>query len=136
MPSSCYAGYTVAPMVDGIEDRESLNWSRAAWASSDEVNGDTWLRITFPESRSGGTLDITWATDSGVIHVSENYRLQYRHGDQDWQDASDKVHLSSDTTQHRLPDQPVSELRLIQPHDGGSDARPGLMWIAQLQLNP
>lgn len=134
MPSSCYAGYTVAPLVDGIEDRADLHWSRAAWASSDEVDGDTWLQITLPEPRRGGELIITWATDSGITHVSQDYRVQTRSGGGDWQTIGSASRTTDDTSTHTLPDEAFTELRLIQPRDGGAAERPGLMWIAQLEL--
>lgn len=134
MPNSCYAGYTVAPLVDGIEDRSELHWSRAAWASSDEVEGETWLRMTLPEAVRGGELTITWATDSGITHVSENYRVETLGPDGTWQDAGSAVTTTEQTSTHALPDRPFTDLRILQPEGGGSVERPGLLWIAQLQL--
>ncbi|MEO0514197.1 MAG: endo alpha-1,4 polygalactosaminidase [Planctomycetota bacterium] len=133
-PSSCFAGYTAAPLVDGINDRSALSWSDASWASSDHGGEYTWVQVTLPAPADGGEFVITWATDAGTTHVSQNYHVQTRTRDGEWQDAGPAIHTTETTHAHRLPDEPYTQIRVRQPDGGGGTARPGLMWLAQLQI--
>lgn len=132
-PSSCFAGYTAAPLIDGISDRETLSWSDASWASSDNGGEFTWVQVTLPAPAHSGEFVITWATDAGITHVSQNYHVQTRQGHGEWQDAGSATQTTDTTSTHRLPEDPYTEIRVRQPEGGGGTARPGLMWLAQLQ---
>ncbi len=133
-PSSCFAGYTAAPLIDGITDRSALSWSDASWASSDHGGDYTWVQVTLPAPAYGGEFVITWATDAGITHVSQNYHVQTRSGHGEWQDTSPATHTTDTTSTHRLPDTPYTDIRVRQPDGGGGTTRPGLMWLAQLQI--
>ncbi len=131
LPSGCFGGYTVAPVVDGIERREALHWSESAWASAGD-DEPAWIEFRFDAPFAGGTLEITWADDAGVTHVSQDYRVEARR-DGAWVTAAHAVGQTEPVSRHRLPDEPYTALRIRQPADGGSTHRPELMWIAQIK---
>ena len=133
-PSSCFAGYSVAPVVDGLEDRSGLPWNRAAWASS-ESNEGAWVEVGYPVAEKGGRLRITWAEDSGTVHRAEDFRVQTRLGEGPWRPTAPASAPGPDdaTTVVPLGSEPFDAVRVSMPPGGGSAARPDLLWIAQLE---
>ncbi len=132
-PSSCYAGYSVTPLVDDIGDRDGLSWSKAAWASSEDDEQAS-LTMTLPRPVEDRKLRITWATDSAIVHASAKYHVQTRMKDGEWENAGPAGEHTSDSSTHVLPGSPFDQLRIVQPRGGGSTQRPDLLWIAQLEL--
>jgi hypothetical protein len=131
VPSSCFGGYTVAPVVDGIADRESLDWSRAAWASAEDGEPQ-WIEIHFPEPRSRGRLRIDW--QSG--HASRTFGVQTKASDDGtWADVM-RVRDNRDASNFvSLPANPLTVIRIVQEPGGGSVERPNLMWVAQVSIS-
>ncbi|MCP4249006.1 MAG: hypothetical protein GY778_18335, partial [bacterium] len=131
LPSGCYSGYRVSPVVDGIRDRDELYWADAAWASAEDGE-EAWLELRFPKPLSSGKLRIQWAVDSGQLQASRRYVLEVLRDDT-WV----LIHRAEGNTQslseHALPDKPFDAIRIRQPAGGGSVHRPDLMWIAQLE---
>lgn len=132
MPSSCYGGYTVKAVVDGIANRSAMHWSEAAWASAEVQGEDVWLAFEFDKPKQGGRLKITWATDQGKAQISQRYRVQIKI-DGEWQDVVEATGQQINVSMHPLPDAAYSGIRIHQPAGGGATSRPNLMWIAQVQ---
>lgn len=136
LPSGSFGGYSVSPLVDGIEDRSTLHWSESAWASAEDGEAP-WLEIRFPAPVRAESLEIRWATEGGHFMTSRRYEITARR-DGAWRSVADVNTEAADSerTHHALPDEPIEALRIEQPVDGGHATRPNLMWIAQLRLNP
>jgi hypothetical protein len=136
-PSSCYMGYTVGSLVDGIRDRHALYWTKAAWASAEQPGQSQQLLIEFPHPVSGGTLKITFAFDDNRWHASQNFSVETSATDGGaWQTI---VHPTSNQDSHficTLPNEPVHAIRITQEPGGGSKDRPDLMWIGQIERTP
>ena len=133
-PSSCYMGYSAAAVVDGVRDRSTLSWSKAAWASAEEAGTSHELLMQFPQPIAGGTLKITFAVDGGRPYVSKNFHVEARRGNDDpWQTIAQPTKQHDLTFQCPLPAQPVSSLRIVQDPSGGSEGRPNIMWIGQIE---
>jgi len=131
-PSSLFPGYGVAAVVDGIEDRANLDWSKSAWASA-EVGEPESLEIRLPQPRRGGTLKINWQTN----HASRAFTIQTRASNTSpWQDAQKFSDNRDDVCDVALPGEPYDSIRITQPAGGGSKLRPNLMWIEQVRLLP
>jgi hypothetical protein len=135
MPSSCYGGYSVKPVIDGIANRSVLHWSEAAWASAEIAGEDVWLAFVFDTPQSGGKLKITWATDQSKVFISQRYRVQIKVNDQ-WVDVVDAASEHMPVSVHPLPDTPYMGIRIYQSAGGGPVERPNIMWIAQVQHLP
>ena len=130
-PSGCYGGYKVAPLVDGVHDRESLYWADAAWASAEDGR-DAWIELSFPQPIASGALRLQWAVDNGRLHASQNFRVEVRRGDK-WTVVDQVAGNTKGITEHKLPDAPFDAVRVLQPAGGGSPQRPDLMWLAQVE---
>jgi polysaccharide biosynthesis protein PelA len=132
VPSNCFGGYTVDPLVDGIEDRSKLDWYKAEWASAE--NGQpVWLEIRLPESRAGGTLRIDWQKSN----LSRAFTVQTKpSADGPWVDARKITANREAVTNVPLPTEPYRFIRVYQEPGGGSEGRPHLMWMAQIKLLP
>jgi hypothetical protein len=129
MPSGCFGGYSVAPVVDGIDDRAKLHWSQSCWASAEDGE-PAWLEIRLPEPCAGGELVVVW--ENG--HASRAFDVQIKESpDADWRDvkriSSNRARLSAIA----LP-QKYQLIRITQQPGAGSEKRPDLMWISQIKL--
>ena len=131
LPSGCYAGYSVKPLVDGIRDRDQLYWADAAWASAEDGQ-DAWLEVRFPAPLASGTLRIHWAVDNGRLHASRRYRVEVRRNEH-WETIDQAEGNTQAVADHPLPAKPFDALRIIQPPGGGGESRPDLMWVAQVE---
>lgn len=130
MPSSAFAGYTVAPLVDGIADRSGLHWSKAAWASAEDGEA-SWLAVQLPSRRRGGKLRI----DFEPSHPSKSLVVEVRDGETGaWRTAARINDNSARSVTIDLPQSACDRIRIVQPADGGSTARPNLLWLAQIHL--
>ncbi len=133
MPSSCYGGYSVKPLVDGITDRSTLHWSESAWASAEIEGEDVWLAFEFDTPQTGGKVQITWATDSGKAYISDRYRVQIKKDGQ-WFDVVEQTRQSMPVSLHPMPATSYNGIRIFQSAGDGPKFRPNLMWIAQVRL--
>ncbi len=130
MPSSAFAGYTIAPVVDGIEDRSNLHWSKAAWASAEDGEA-AWVEIRLPQARKGGRLRI----DFEPSHPSQAFFIETCAGDSgDWAIAHNVSQNTARSVTVSLPTSAFHSIRIRQEPGAGGPARPDLMWIAQIYL--
>ena len=133
-PSSCYMGYSVAAVVDGVRDRSTLSWSKSAWASAEEAGASHELLMQFPQAIAGGTLKITFAVDGGRPYVSRNFRVEARRSANDpWQIVTQATNQHDLVFQAPFSARPISALRIVQEPGGGSEGRPNIMWIGQVE---
>lgn len=131
-PSSCFGEYTVEPIVAPLDGRAAMHWSKQAWASGESGEAQ-WLELTFPAELRAKGLKIAFAVDAGVPHVSRRFDVQVRRGGE-WSTVKTVVDLKDVTSTVALPDAPIEGVRIHQPERGGSEIRPDLLWIAQLEL--
>lgn len=131
IPSGCFAGYTVEPLVDGIADRAPLHWSKAAWASAED--GDApWLQVLLPAARTGGTFIVDFYKTPGERYLSRDFIIEAQAADGKWIPAS--VTLRDMQALAVLPSGPVTSIRIRQTAAGGSAERPNLLWLSQIAL--
>ena len=131
-PSGCFAGYTVEPLVNPPQNRSELTWDKAAWASSED--GDpVWIEVNLPASRTNGSLAIDWHGSAGI---SRKFTVQVRlDASTPWREVAAIADNRLQQTRHTLPETPYRHIRVYQGPQGGSAARPNLMWIARLALD-
>jgi hypothetical protein len=131
-PSSCFLGYSVNAIVDGIQDRTSLPWAKAAWASAEEPSRPQQLEFIFPQAVPGSTLHINFAFDDSKWRTSKNLLVQTQQSDDSpWMDQP--IAITMQTAQAKLPGN-IRRLRIVQPAGQGCADRPDLMWIAQVAI--
>jgi hypothetical protein len=130
IPSGCFLGYAVAPIVDGLDDRAGFDWSKVAWASAEEQGEPAWVELQLPEARVGGRLGIEW--EKG--HASRDFDVETRSAPNgQWSRVARVRDNREPTCTINLPREPYRYIRIHQPPGGGSKARPNLMWIARVR---
>ena len=131
-PSGCFAGYTTAPLVDGVMDRTKLSWAKAAWAS-DEGDDDAWLEIVLPAPRKGGNLHLYFHDESGP---SRSYEIDVKYaGDDTWSTVKAMAENTDRNVLHPMPTtRDYTAIRVLQHAGGGSVGRPNLLWLAQVVM--
>jgi hypothetical protein len=132
LPSSCFSGYTVGPIVDGIAERAKLDWSQAAWASAEDGESP-WLEVRLPAAKRGGALRIEWEPS----HASRDFAVQTKVSDSsEWRDAVRVTDNRDAVVSVTLPTEPYRFIRIQQDANGGGGDRPGLMWVQQIKWVP
>lgn len=136
VPSSIYADYEVAPVVDGQKDKASLSWRNRAWASAEKLD-EHWLEFQLPKSQPVSGLKVVWATDNGEAFPSRNFSVQVLPAAKDATEWKTVWSTNSNTSKTILASfQPTDaqRIRIAQQSEGGSSARPNLMWIEQVEM--
>jgi hypothetical protein len=132
---STYSGYTTRALTDGVRDTTGVAWNEAAWAS-DETGGPHWVRITFPEPTTVHTLSVYWNIESGVTYASRYGAVI------GYTESGEKVVLGEFANQKPVPitstefaSRKLKAIELRQPSRGGSEARPNLMWLSEIEVH-
>jgi hypothetical protein len=132
LTDSNFSDYTPAPLNDGSIETEGLHWTKVASASAEKA-GEHWAEIALPEARSVGAVVIYWATDGG-LQTSRNYRVQVE-VDGAWRDmASVESQSPSEMSMHTFDAVATARVRVFQPDGGGPAARPGIMWLREIEI--
>ena len=132
---STYSGYSTRPLTDGVRDTTGVAWNEAAWAS-EESGGTHWVRITFPEPTTVQALSVYWNVEGGITYTS-------RHGTViGWTESGEKVVLGQFDNQKAVPltrvgfdSRKLKAIELLQPPRGGSEPRPNLMWLSEIEVH-
>jgi len=132
---STYSGYSTRALTDGVTDTTGVDWNEAAWAS-EESGGPHWVRITFPEPSTVQSLSAWWNTEGGVTYTSRRGAVI------GWTESDEKVVLGEFTNQKSVPvtrvefePRKLKAIELRQPPRGGSETRPNLMWLSEIEVH-
>jgi hypothetical protein len=132
---STYSGYSTRALTDGVRDTTGVAWNEAAWAS-EESGGPHWVRITFPEPATVRSLSAYWNVEEGVTYTSRRGTVI------GWTESGEKVVLGEFTNQKPVPvtraefePRKLKAIELCQPPRGGSETRPNLMWLSEIEVH-
>ena len=132
---STYSGYSTKALTDGVRDTTGVAWNEAAWAS-EESGGPHWVRITFPEPTTVHSLSAYWNVEGGVTYTSRRGTVI------GWTESGEKVVLGEFTNQKPVPvthaefdPRKLKAIELRQPSRGGSETRPNLMWLSEIEVH-
>ena len=127
--------YSLATLVDGIRDRSGLGWLGCSWASTEDSYPHG-IEIRLSKPLKGGAFRVTWALENGTQwFVSRRYFVQVRKKARgEWKTVAEVRDNQAKVSDHALPDEPFSFLRICQESGGGSLARPNIMWVGQIEL--
>jgi hypothetical protein len=129
LPSGCFGGYSVAPVLDGREDRAGVDWSKTAWASAED-GAPAWVEFQLPKPMRQGKLEIEWETG----HASRAFAVQTKATDDNWSVVMRLEKNNDQVSFVSLPDREFISIRIYQESGGGSEKRPNLMWISRVRL--
>ena len=131
---SCYEGYSPATINDGVSRTENIHWTEEAWASADN-DQPHWIELAFEKPTAMKRVLIFWSMDQNIPRTSRKIELQSWDGAA-WQKICDKLSDKAEpSTLIELPAVVTTQkLRLLQPAAGGSEERPNLMWVREIEI--
>ena len=133
---STFGGYATKALNDGVADGANLAWNEAAWASEDGP-GEHWVRLSFPQPVAVEEVVIHWNHEGGVTYTGrEGVILGEVATGQELVIANWKAtKLDERETRVKIPRQVVKTLRVVQSAGKGAAARPGIMWVTEVEAN-
>jgi hypothetical protein len=136
MPSSLYPDYEVSPVLDGQTNKVALGWRNRAWASNERPDPH-WIEFQMPKAQPVSEVKVTWATDNGEAFPSKNFAVEVVPAGaaiDAWKTVWKTNENHSKTCVVKFPETEVLRIRIAQEAEGGSTARPNLMWMEQVAI--
>ncbi|MBE3599508.1 MAG: discoidin domain-containing protein [Limnochordaceae bacterium] len=136
---SSFRGYGPEALHDGQRNDvlEVGRWGEVAWASA-ERSADHWIVLRWPTPRAIHQVDVYWALDRGRFFSSTRLRIEvYDDASEKWRPVWEYQGLPThEVSRTSVSFAPVTTtgLRLWQPEGGGPLGRPGLMWVAEVEV--
>jgi len=130
---SSYEGYTdLKVLTDGKMMQPGETTYGSTWAA-EEVPGDHWLVMAWPQAQQLHGVEVFWAVYEGVYHAPLALLVQTWDGSR-WvtQKSLKQVPATASTVIEFAPVQ-STRLRLLQPDGMGNPVRPNIMWITEIK---
>ncbi len=133
--SGDFPGYSPQPLRDGVtRPGPAAVFNQAAWASA-ESSSAHWVRFSFPEPVEISEVKIYWNHEDGVTYTSREGLV--RGVTQDGREQElDSFSNDESTEVTTLTFEPalLSSLEIRQPARGGSESRPNLLWLTEIEV--
>lgn len=132
---STFGGYSTKALNDGVADAANLAWNEAAWASED-APVEHWVRLAFPAPVTVQEVVINWHHEGGVTYTGrEGLVLGEVATGQELVIANWKSKPDARATRVTFPRQVFKTIRVVQNSSQGAPARPGIMWVSEIEVN-
>lgn len=133
---SCFPGYeSLVPINDGNTALSGDSCGNdVTWASA-ETESDHWAQVNLPQPTTIREVTIYWAAYTEVAHTPQQFEVQVQEGD-NWvpvYKSPAQGEKSQPVSTARFDPRTVSSLRVFMPAGKGSEGRPRLLWIAEIQ---
>lgn len=138
MPSSLYPDYEVAPVLEeeNSQTPSSRSWRNRAWASRERPDPH-WIEFSLPQAQPLSGMKVVWATDQGEVFPSRRFAVQVKSENKsEWETVWKTETNLAKTTEAVFPSRDIQKIRLLQEPEGGSSARPNLMWVERVEALP
>jgi len=121
---------------------ETMYWAKRAWASADEkVTGETpytqdhWIEIEFADVKEISEVIIHWAFDNGIYYSSSQIVIQKQENGE-WVDVITVSDIESQSMETEIKFDAINakKIRILQPAGMGAYFRPGIMWVAEVEI--
>ena len=151
--SSTYAGYNSKALNDGWyatdDNHIQANWSKEAWASTDNKLKDHWIEFDFGAEKEVSQVLVHWANDNDTYYSPKlAYVEAWINGewvevariDNTVEDSEDDFRAFETTWSFEFNTVTTQKIRITQPkgcgaHDKfGDPIRPGIMWVSEVQI--
>lgn len=133
MPSSLYPDYEVSPVLnEGKDKASSQGWRNRAWASRERPDPH-WIEFLLPKPQQLSGVKVVWATDNGEAFPSKNFSVQVQNKGE-WETVWKTETNLAKVSEISFPSRDVQKLRILQEPEGGSSARPNLMWVEKIEV--
>jgi hypothetical protein len=127
-----YAGYTTAPIDDGVIN--ATGGTASTWAS-DETVTDHWVNVAFPSPRQINSAIVHWAYNNyqQAYMTAQSVNIQYWNGSY-FQTISSLAYPGSDVSSSSasFPTVTTSQLRFLMPAGQGNPGYTNVFWITEL----
>lgn len=133
VPQSSFVGYAdLKVLIDGKMMSPGETTYGSTWAA-EEVPGDHWLVMAWPQEQNLRGVEVFWAVYQGVYHAPLALLVQTWDGQQ-WvtQTALKNLEPKRSTVIEFAPVK-STRLRIFQPDGMGHPVRPNIMWITEVQ---
>jgi len=136
-PDSCFSGYDdMAVLQDGVKPEAGSSLpGTVSWASA-ETPSPHWVEVEFAQPQTVKEVTVYWANYSHDPHTSRFFEVQIPEGDE-WKTvygSPDEGEKPATCTTAEFPPVTLSKLRVYQPGESGSESRPNLMWLTEIEV--
>jgi hypothetical protein len=131
---SSYAGYEkLEVLTDGKMMAPGETTYGSTWAS-EEVPGDHWVVIAWPQAQELKGIEVFWANFQGVFHAPQELLVQTWDGTK-WNTLTSLHEVpATRSTTISFPPLKSTRVRLLQPSGMGHIVRPNIMWITEIKV--
>ncbi len=130
---SCYHGYVPAAVNDGEVWPRGAHWTKFAWASAE--SGDPhWIEFHFARPTKVSRVIVYWEATLVEPHAGREVLVEVRRDGQWQRVASARNTPHTVVSELRFDAVTTSRLRVVQPAGAGSEARPNLMWVSEVEI--
>lgn len=135
-PDSCFSGYDdMAVLQDGVKPEAGASLpGTVSWASA-ENSSPHWVEVEFGRPQTVKEVTVYWANYSHELHTSRCFEVQIPDGE-GWKTvyrSPDEGEKPATCTTAEFAPITLSKLRIYQPGESGSQSRPNLMWLTEIE---
>ncbi|MGC9319107.1 MAG: DUF7402 domain-containing protein, partial [Armatimonadota bacterium] len=131
--SSYGGGYSPEPLNDGLLWPEGAHWTKHAWASA-ETGDDHWIELAWPEAVEVSRVIVYWNVEDDRVYTGREVTVQVLR-DGHWLPLAEAQPQAGEAaTTIVVPPTRTEGLRIVQPAGMGSEHRPNLMWVTEVQV--
>ncbi|MEA3401785.1 MAG: hypothetical protein U9R79_11145 [Armatimonadota bacterium] len=131
--SSYPGGYRPEPLNDGLLWPENVHWTKHAWASA-ESGKDHWVEFAWPEPVDISRVIIYWNVENERVFTGREVIVEVLRDDGWAPVAEAQPQPGEAATAIVLSPIHTERLRIMQPAGMGSEHRPNLMWVTEVQV--
>jgi len=126
-------GYNPAPINDGLLWPSGVHWTSYAWASA-EGGGDHFIEFRWPQPATVSRVIVYWNLSEGSTYAAHALEI-HAAAAEDWRQVAEIEPNATDAaTTVTFDPVTTAALRIVQPAGHGSERRPNLMWVTEVQV--
>jgi len=126
-------GYKPEPLNDGLIWPTNVHWTKYAWASA-EGGGDHVIEFRWPNPVTVSRVIVYWNVDSAGAYAPARLQVHAAVGEGWRQIAEVEPNPTDAATTVTFDPVETAALRIVQPAGQGSERRPNLMWVTEVQV--
>ncbi len=130
---SSYSGYSPDALTDGLLWPMDVHWTQHAWASGGGP-ADHWVRFEWPEPQQIERVIVYWNVEADAVYTPRAVMVEIEQGGRWMPLAQAQPEPGEAATQMLLSPTRARSIRVVQPAGLGSERRPNLMWVTEVQV--
>lgn len=130
---SNYSGYSPEALTDGLLWPTDVHWTRHAWASAESPQ-DHWVQFDWPRTQQVERVIVYWNVEDDRVYAGRAVVVEIERDGRWMPFASAEPRPGEAATQILLSPTQARAIRIVQPAGMGSEHRPNLMWVTEIEL--